>query len=62
MSVARQRMAMISEAGVMSKPDSVTMPLPAGPRPVTIWRRLRSFTSSTRFHNTCFNGATVARF
>ena len=35
-SVARQRMAMISEAGVMSNADSRTTPLVLAPRPVTM--------------------------
>ena len=48
--VARQRMAISSEAGVMSKPVSCTTPSPRSP--VTTLRRERSLTSSTRFQYT----------
>ena len=45
---AKQIMAMSSEAAVMSKPVSVGIPLAGPPRPVTILRSMRSFTSRTR--------------
>ena len=46
-SFARQSMAIISEAGVMSKPDSWGSPFTAGPRQVIICLRERSLTSRT---------------
>ena len=50
MSFAKQRIAIISDAGVISKPDSSVIPFVLGPKPVTILRKERSFTSSTRRH------------
>ena len=47
--VARQKMAMTSEATTMSKPSSRGTPLAVPPRPTTIWRKARSFMSMTRF-------------
>ena len=55
MSVAKQRMAISSLAGVMSKPLSRISPLLLPPKPVMMLRRLRSFTSSTRRHTTSFS-------
>ena len=46
MSVARQRMAMTSEATVMSK--RVLRSTPSPPWPMVIWRSARSFRSTTR--------------
>ena len=46
-SLERQRIAIISEAGVISKPDSWVIPFDLGPRPTTMLRNERSFTSST---------------
>ncbi len=44
---------MTSLAAVMSKPDSRGMPpWPGPPRPMTIFRRARSFMSSARFQST----------
>ena len=51
-SAAKQRMAMSSLAGVMSKPACVGMPLTEGPSPVTMLRSERSLTSSTRRQST----------
>ena len=51
MSFERQKTAIISLAGVISKPDSITTPLPS-PSPVTTCLKFRSFTSKTRFHKT----------
>ena len=48
MEVERQRIAMISDATVMSNPDSRGTPLPGPPRPVVISRKARSFISRTR--------------
>ena len=45
----RQRIAMISEATVMSKPSSRGTPFVFPWRPSTIWRSWRSFMSTTRF-------------
>ena len=53
---------MISEAGVMSNPVSVGMPFAEPPSPVTMLRKLRSFTSSTRFHLISFSPAQAKRF
>ena len=50
MLVARQKMAMISLATVMSKPSSRGTPLALPPRPHTMLRSWRSFMSTTRFH------------
>ena len=61
-SFARQRIAMISDAGVMSKLDSRVMPFDFPPSPVTIYRKPRSFTSSTRFHNTSFMAKPLSWF
>ena len=61
-SFARHRIAIISEAGVMSNPDSRTMPLALPPIPVTMSRRPRSLTSSTRFHNTSRKANPLSRF
>ena len=61
-SEARQRMAMISEAGVMSNPVSVGMPFAGPPKPDTMLRRLRSFTSRTRFHLISFRPKHECRF
>ena len=47
----RQRIAIISDAGVMSNPDSWGSPLVLGPSPVTICLNDLSLTSSTLFHN-----------
>ncbi|EJX03492.1 hypothetical protein EVA_08404 [gut metagenome] len=47
-SVARQRIAMSSEATVISNPPSVGIPLAEPPRPVTMLRSMRSLTSNTR--------------
>ena len=44
---------MISEATVMTKWSSLTMPSAFAPRPITILRSARSFMSSQRFHITC---------
>ena len=46
----RQKAAITSEATVMSKPLSRGTPLALPPRPTTMWRRARSFMSTTRFH------------
>ena len=54
MSVARHRIAMISEATVMSNPLSRITPSPFLPRPTMMWRRERSFISITRFHTIFF--------
>ena len=54
-SLERQRMAIISEAGVISKPDSCVMPFDLGPSPTTMLRNERSFTSSTRRQRISFN-------
>jgi len=51
----KQRIAMISDAGVMSKPDSWVMPLLLGPKPTTMLRSERSFTSSTLRHKISFS-------
>ena len=45
----KHKMAMTSEAAVMSKPEALSV-LP--PRLTVICRRARSFMSSTRFHST----------
>ena len=58
-SVARHRIAIISDAGVMSKPLSAGSPLAEPPRPVTMLRRLLSLTSSTRFHLTSLSARPV---
>ena len=47
-SVASDMMTMSSLAGVMSKEACRVTPSILAPRPVTIWRRARSLTSSTR--------------
>ena len=47
--VVKARMAMISEATVMSKPVSRTMPFSSGPSPILTTRRKRSLMSRTRF-------------
>ena len=52
---------MISEAGVMSNPVSVGTPFAEPPRPDTMLRKLRSFTSRTRFHLISFNPSQVLR-
>ena len=51
-SEARQRMAITSEATVMSKPSSRGTPWPGPPRPSTRWRSARSFMSTARRHAT----------
>ncbi len=48
-SAERQRMAMTSEAAVMSNPVSRAIPRSGPPMPSTTSRRTRSFMSSTRF-------------
>ena len=50
MDVARQKMAITSEATVMSKPSSRGTPWALPPRPSTMLRSWRSFMSTTRFH------------
>ncbi len=45
-------MAMISEAATMSKPVSRGIPWVGPPRPVAMLRRLRSFISTARRHDT----------
>src|SRR5262245_38970436 len=50
--VARQRIAMTSEAAVMSNPSSRGTPFCGPPSPMTILRRKRSFRSRTRFQLT----------
>ncbi len=45
---ARQSIAITSEAAVMSKPSSRGTPLAGPPRPITVWRRKRSFMSMQR--------------
>ena len=47
---ARQKIAMTSEATVMSNPSSRGAPLETPPRPLTMERSARSFMSSTRRH------------
>ena len=49
MLVARQKIAMISEATVMSKPSSRGTPHTLPPMPHTMLRSWRSFISTTRF-------------
>ena len=49
MLVARQKIAMTSDATVMSKPSSRGTPLALPPRPSTMLRSCRSFMSTTRF-------------
>ena len=48
MLVARQKIAMTSEATTMSKPSSRGKPFGLPPRPAVICRSARSFTSTTR--------------
>ena len=50
---ARHRIAMISDATVMTKWSSLTIPSPFAPRPTTMLRRTRSFMSTQRFHWIC---------
>ena len=57
--VLKQRIAMISEAGVISNPVSEGMPLADPPIPVLIMRKLRSLTSSTLRHNIFFRPLAV---
>ena len=52
--VLRHKIAMISEAGVISNPVSVGMPLADPPMPELIMRKLRSLTSITRRHKIRF--------
>ncbi|EJW94714.1 hypothetical protein EVA_17179 [gut metagenome] len=54
MLVDRHKMAINSEAGVMSKPDCRATPFVSGPKPVTTFRNERSFTSNTRFQTISF--------
>ena len=61
-SLERQRIAIISEAGVISKPDSWVIPLDLGPRPTTMLRNERSFTSSTLRQRISFNPKPFAWF
>ena len=49
---ARQKIAMTSEATVMSNPPSRTIPLPDPPSPTVTCLNARSFISSTRRHVT----------
>ena len=59
--VARQRIAITSLAAVMSKPLSRgTPPCLRPPRPMTIFRRARSFMSSARFHRTVRGSSVVS--
>ena len=46
-SEARQNIAMTSEATVISKPDSLGMPLAVPPKPITILRKALSLRSMT---------------
>ena len=48
----RHRIAMISDAAVMSKPVSRGTPPVVPPRPTVTFRRARSLTSKTRFQTT----------
>ena len=50
----RHSIAMISEAGVMSNPDSCGIPFVLGPNPVTMFLSDLSFTSRTLFHTISF--------
>ncbi len=54
MSLAKHIIPMISDAGVMSKPVCVGMPLVRGPSPVMICLSDLSLTSSTLFHRMVF--------
>ena len=49
MSSARQRIAITSDATVISKPSSLGTPLALPPRPTTIFRRALSFMSTALF-------------
>ncbi len=48
MSFARQKIAMISLAAVITKPSCLGTPWTAPPRPITILRNARSFMSTER--------------
>jgi len=48
--VAKQKMAITSEATTISKPSSRGTPLAEPPKPTTICLNARSFMSITRFH------------
>jgi len=48
-------MAIISLAGVMSKPVSWGIPFETPPKPLVMFRNERSFTSSTLRHKTARN-------
>ena len=52
-SVARQRIAIISDATVMIKWSSLTTPSALAPSPITILRSALSFISRHLFHTTC---------
>ena len=52
-SSARQRIAMISDATVMTKWSSLTIPSAFAPSPTTTLRSTRSFMSRQRFHKIC---------
>ena len=49
------KIAIISDAAVISNPEFFNPPFTLSPTPVIISLRLRSLISSTRFHNVCFN-------
>ena len=61
-SVARHSIAIISDAGVMSKPVSLTIPLALPPSPVTTSLNPRSLMSSTRFHRISFKENPLSLF